>query len=146
MWPDGNPNATVQYTLNYTSLWAPVRSLSFSSHTQVDPDRLGCPCLQDVTWVGDRFLAYYSASSFGSQNSGIFLAESTTGESGSWTDRGLVTSTTNTTEGNYNAIDPNLFIDDDGSWYLQLGSWWNGIQQFRLDRKRRSPLFGRSLT
>lgn len=43
---------------------------------------------------------YYAASSFGSQNSAIFLAASTTGAVGSWSNYGLVTSSS--TSNNYN--------------------------------------------
>lgn len=47
---------------------------------------------------------FYAASSFGSQHSGIFYATSNTGQPGSFTDHGLVLSTTSAN--NYNAIDP----------------------------------------
>lgn len=47
---------------------------------------------------------YYSASSFGSQNSAIFYATSKTGAPGSFTNGGLVISTSSSS--NYNAIDP----------------------------------------
>ncbi|KAF8750539.1 Glycosyl hydrolases family 43 [Rhizoctonia solani] len=51
---------------------------------------------------------YYAASSFGSRNSAIFFATSTTGLPNSWTNQGLVLSTTNSDD--YNAIDPSLII------------------------------------
>lgn len=88
---------------------------------------------QDVTWIDEivGFRNYFSASSFGSQNSGIFLAESPTGENGTWTHKGLVVATTNASD--WNAIDANLFIDDDGRQYLTAGSWWHGIQLFEVD-------------
>jgi len=40
---------------------------------------------------------------------------------------------------NYNAIDPNLFMDSDGSWYLTLGSWYSGIKQMNLSSSTGKP-------
>ncbi|PFH53887.1 glycoside hydrolase family 43 protein [Amanita thiersii Skay4041] len=81
----------------------------------------------DCTYMNGQFYLYYSASSFGSQNSAIFLATSTTGLPGSWTDHGLITSTTSAN--NYN----------NGSWWLSLGSFWTGIKLMRLDPTTGKP-------
>ncbi|KAG6907857.1 hypothetical protein DXG01_007121 [Tephrocybe rancida] len=78
VWPNG-ASWTDQYTLTSNgNLWAP-----------------------DCTYINGQFLLYYSASSFGSQNSAIFLAKSSTGLPGSWTNEGLVTSSSGSN--NYNA-------------------------------------------
>jgi len=92
----------------------------------------------DCTYINGVFWLYYSASSFGSRKSAIFLAKSTTGLPGSWTDEGLVTSTSSSN--NYNAIDPNLLIVGN-SWYLSLGSFWTGIKSFPV-----SPSTGKLLS
>ncbi|PPR07108.1 hypothetical protein CVT24_010944 [Panaeolus cyanescens] len=107
VWPNG-ASWTDQYTgTSNGNLWAP-----------------------DCTYVNGQFILYYSASSFGSQKSAIFLAKSYTGQPGSFSNEGLVTSTS--TSNNYNAIDPNLLIDN-GRWFLSLGSFWTGIKSMTLD-------------
>ncbi|PFH47631.1 glycoside hydrolase family 43 protein [Amanita thiersii Skay4041] len=90
----------------------------------------------DCTYMNGKFYLYYAASTSGSRKSAIFLATSTTGDPGSWTDHGLITSTT--CADNYNAIDPNLFIEN-GNWWLSLGSFWSGIKLMRLDPSTGKP-------
>ncbi|WP_228983942.1 arabinan endo-1,5-alpha-L-arabinosidase [Streptomyces sp. DH12] len=85
----------------------------------------------DISYHGGRYLMYYSVSTFGSNTSAIGLAGSPTGHPGSWTDHGIVY--TSHSASDYNAIDPNLFVDDDGSWWLSFGSWWTGIKMIRID-------------
>ncbi|KAF8889230.1 secreted arabinase [Mucidula mucida] len=102
VFPDG-ATWTDEYTLTSNgNLWAP-----------------------ECHYDGSQFWLYYAASSFGSQNSAIFLATSSTGQPGDWTNKGLVTSTAS--GDSYNAIDPNLIIDG-STWFLSLGSWWTGIK------------------
>jgi arabinan endo-1,5-alpha-L-arabinosidase len=96
------------YTNNSNTVWAP-----------------------DLTYANGRYYMYYSASSFGSNSSAIFLATSTTGAAGSWTNQGLVIAST--TSNDWNAIDPNLVIDQSGAWWLSFGSFWSGIKMIRID-------------
>jgi arabinan endo-1,5-alpha-L-arabinosidase len=113
----GGASWTLSYTGGSNVLWAP-----------------------DISYHNGQYYMYYAASTFGSRNSAIFLATSPSGGSGSWTNRGLVTSTTSAS--NYNAIDPNLVVDASGAWWLSLGSFWTGIKLLRLDPASGMPAGG----
>jgi arabinan endo-1,5-alpha-L-arabinosidase len=89
----------------------------------------------DVTYFNGRYLLYYSASTFGKNVSGIGLATARTLDPGDsafgWTDQGLVVAST--AEGDFNAIDPAIFHDKNGSLWLTFGSFWSGIRMIQLD-------------
>ena len=98
----------------------------------------------DIMKLGDRYLLYYSVSSFGKMTSAIGLATNPTLDpddpSYHWTDQGFVV---RTQDGDgYNAIDPSVFHDRDGSLWLTFGSYWSGIKLIQLDPqtgKRMAP-------
>jgi arabinan endo-1,5-alpha-L-arabinosidase len=60
-----------------------------------------------------------------------------------WTDQGFVVQTKEGQAGQaYNAIDPAVFHDGDGSLWLTFGSYWTGIKLVQLDPqtgKRKAP-------
>jgi len=98
----------------------------------------------DVIQLGDRYLLYYAVSTFGKMTSAIGLATNPTLDPDDpayhWTDEGFVV---RTQDGDgYNAIDPSVFHDRDGSLWLAFGSYWSGIKLIQLDPqtgKRMAP-------
>ncbi|CAL3972538.1 unnamed protein product [Diplocarpon coronariae] len=85
----------------------------------------------DVSLVNGVYHLYYSVSTFGTQESAIGLATSTTLDPGSWTDNGAV-GITSTAGSAYNAIDANLIKAGD-TYLMNFGSFWNDIYQVRLN-------------
>ncbi len=90
----------------------------------------------DISHDGGRFRLYYSVSSFGSRNSAIGLATTPTLDPSSprygWVDDGLVLRSFQDKD-DWNAIDPNLVIEDDKNVWLTWGSFWGGIKMRRVD-------------
>ncbi|KAG8990712.1 hypothetical protein FRB90_001643 [Tulasnella sp. 427] len=125
--------STDRTTWTYVGKMFPSGASWTDTYTGTSNGNLWAP---DCTITGGKFLVYYAASSFGSQNSAIFLAASTTGAPGSWSNYGLVTSSSSSN--NYNAIDPNLIIDG-SNWYLALGSWWTGIKELKISSSTGKP-------
>jgi arabinan endo-1,5-alpha-L-arabinosidase len=90
----------------------------------------------DISFYGGRYHLYYAYSLFGTNSSGIALATNETLDPSSpkyhWKDEGLVLKSTAGTD-NFNAIDPNLVLDEKGQPWLSFGSFWTGIKMRRLD-------------
>jgi arabinan endo-1,5-alpha-L-arabinosidase len=90
----------------------------------------------DISFFNGKFHLYYSLSSFGVNDSAIGLATNVTLDpndaSYQWVDEGLVVRS-RPREDDFNAIDPNLVIEDANNVWLSWGSFWGGIMMRRLD-------------
>ena len=91
----------------------------------------------DISYQNGEYRLYYAYSLFGKNTSGIALATNKTLDRSStnykWIDHGLVLRSVATDD--FNAIDPNFFLDTQGHAWLAFGSFWSGIKMRRLDEK-----------
>ncbi|RYD31504.1 MAG: arabinan endo-1,5-alpha-L-arabinosidase, partial [Verrucomicrobiaceae bacterium] len=92
-------------------------------HREVVPKQKGHLWAPDVIKRGGRYLLYYSVSSWGSNVSAIGLVTSPMLDPGSpdyqWKDEGIIVRSND--KDPYNAIDPQLFADLDGSLWMVFG-------------------------
>lgn len=90
----------------------------------------------DIYYHDGLYYLYYSCSSFGKNDSAIGVATNVTldpnSEQYEWKDHGCVVRSVAGRD-LWNAIDPNLFIDEDGTPWLSFGSFWGGVKLVRLD-------------
>nr|AHF50152.1 endo-1,5-alpha-L-arabinanase [Rhizomucor miehei] len=91
----------------------------------------------DVNVFNNRVYLFYAVSTFGSQTSAIGLATADTIGAGSWSDQGVIL--TSDSSKDYNAIDPNLIVDQSGQPWLAFGSFWSGLKITKLDPNTMKP-------
>jgi arabinan endo-1,5-alpha-L-arabinosidase len=91
----------------------------------------------DISFFNGEYHLYYAFSAFGKNTSGIALLTNKTLNPKSpdfhWVDRGLVLQSR--IEDDFNAIDPNLVLDEKGQAWLSFGSFWTGIKMRRIDTR-----------
>jgi GH43 family beta-xylosidase len=95
----------------------------------------------DISFYQGRYYLYYSRSMFGTNTSVIGLVTNLTLDPDDprylWEERGPVISSDSACD--YNCIDPNLIIDEEGLPWLSFGSFWSGIKLVRLDPVTMKP-------
>jgi arabinan endo-1,5-alpha-L-arabinosidase len=102
------------------------------------PNQRGDLWAPDIHYRNGKFHLYYSVSAWMNFKSSIGYATNVTlnpaDTSYKWVDHGMVINYKNGGD-SVNCIDPNVFIDDDGSVWLFYGSYKAGLRLVELDRK-----------
>jgi len=90
----------------------------------------------DIFYHNGLYYLYYAVSAFGKNTSCIGVAINKTLDSASkdfrWEDKGKVIQSVPGRD-MWNAIDPNLVMDENNNAWLSFGSFWNGIKLVKLD-------------
>ncbi len=95
----------------------------------------------DIAFYNGQYYLYYSISAFGKNTSCIGLITNKTlhpdDPDFEWVDHGkIIQSYPGKT--NWNAIDPNLIVAEDGTPYLSFGSFWDGLKLVKLKADAKS--------
>jgi arabinan endo-1,5-alpha-L-arabinosidase len=90
----------------------------------------------DVVYRQGRYYLYYAVSSPGQNSSAIGVTVNKTLAPDSadykWEDRGIVLKSVPGRD-LWNAIDPNVIVDEHGTAWMDFGSFWSGVKLVRLD-------------
>ncbi len=106
---------------------------------KVIPGYRGHTWAPDISLYNGLYYLYYSVSAFGKNTSCIGVATNKTLDPSSkdfkWVDHGKVIQSVPGRD-EWNAIDPNLIVDEGGAPWLVFGSFWHGIKLVRLRADR----------
>lgn len=122
--------------------WAMCSDVFDSAPAWIDKEMPGArgAWAPDFGYFGGRWHIYYASSMFGKNTSVIGVASNKTLDYTSkdykWVDDGMVIKSL--PRDDWNAIDPNIVIDDKGQVWMDFGSFWSGIKMVRID-----PLTGK---
>jgi arabinan endo-1,5-alpha-L-arabinosidase len=90
----------------------------------------------DISFHNGKYYLYYAVSAFGKNTSCIGVAVNNTLDSASadyeWKDLGKVIQSVPGRD-LWNAIDPNLIVDEDNTPWLVFGSFWEGMKLVKLN-------------
>jgi arabinan endo-1,5-alpha-L-arabinosidase len=93
----------------------------------------------DISYSNGLYYLYYSVSAFGKNTSCIGVATNKTLHTDDpeykWVDHGMVIQSI-PGKTNWNAIDPNLAVDEKNDPYLVFGSFWDGLKIVKLTPDR----------
>ena len=106
---------------------------------EVVPDFNGHIWAPDISFHNGVYTLYYAISAGGKNTSAIGVATNTTLDPSSpqfkWVDHGILIRSLPQRD-MWNAIDPNLITDVDGTPWMVFGSFWGGLKLVRLSEDR----------
>jgi arabinan endo-1,5-alpha-L-arabinosidase len=124
---------------------APVFSEAPQWAKGISPDFRNHIWAPDITYHNGKYYLYYSVSAFAKNTSAIGLAVNKTLDPKSpdfkWEDQGIVIQSVPGRD-LWNAIDPNLVFDENGTPWLNYGSFWNGMKLVKLDNDLKTVMNG----
>lgn len=89
----------------------------------------------DIVQHNDHYYLYYSVSAFGKNTSAIGVTVNKTLDQShpdyQWVDQGIVLQSVPHRD-QWNAIDPAVIFDEDGTPWMSFGSFWSGLKLVRL--------------
>ncbi|MDN3594265.1 arabinan endo-1,5-alpha-L-arabinosidase [Zunongwangia endophytica] len=95
----------------------------------------------DVVAHNGKFYLYYSVSAFAKNTSAIGLTINTTLDPESpdykWEDQGIIVQSVPNRD-MWNAIDPNIVFDEEGTAWMNFGSFWDGLKLVKLSEDLKS--------
>ncbi|GGD51777.1 arabinan endo-1,5-alpha-L-arabinosidase [Lacimicrobium alkaliphilum] len=90
----------------------------------------------DIYQKNGKFYLYYSVSAFGKNTSGMGVAVNTTlnpeSEDYRWVDQGIILQSVPNRD-HWNAIDPAIVEDENGTPWMSFGSFWEGLKLVKMD-------------
>ncbi|MCU4164128.1 arabinan endo-1,5-alpha-L-arabinosidase [Carboxylicivirga caseinilyticus] len=120
--------------VNWT-IEAPVFNQPPQWATETIPEYKGHTWAPDISYFNGQYYLYYSVSAFGKNTSCIGVATNKTlhpyDPDFEWVDHGKVIQSF-PGKTNWNAIDGNLIVDEQGTPWLAFGSFWGGLQLIQL--------------
>jgi len=95
----------------------------------------------DISFHNNTYYLYYSVSAFAKNTSAIGLTTNSTLDpkdpAYDWVDQGIVIQSQPNRD-MWNAIDPNLTVDENNTPWLAFGSFWNGLKMVKLNSDLKS--------
>ncbi|PRX46853.1 arabinan endo-1,5-alpha-L-arabinosidase [Salegentibacter salegens] len=95
----------------------------------------------DIFHKNGTYYLYYSVSSFGKNTSAIGVATNKTlnpeDDDFEWVDHGIVVQSVPNRD-MWNAIDPNMIEDEEGTVWMSFGSFWNGLKLVKMNEDLKS--------
>ena len=108
---------------------------------KVLPDFRNHIWVPDISYKDGIYYLYYSISSFGKNTSAIGVATKTTLDPDDsdyyWNEHGIVVRSI-PNKHMWNAIDPNVVMDDKGNPWMAFGSFWDGLKLVKMDQNLKS--------